>query len=55
MPSTVRQSYDLPDGATLTVTWESDRPATASELELLARLAQTVERSSVVKAGQSST
>jgi hypothetical protein len=48
------QPYDLPDGATLTLSFEADRPATASELDLLARLAQTVERSSVMKAGGSS-
>jgi hypothetical protein len=51
MASTAHLAYDLPDGATLTLTWAADRPATAGELDLLARLAQTVERSSVMKAG----
>ncbi len=54
MASTAHLPYDLPDGATLTISFEADRPATAAELELLARLAQTVERSSVVKAGGAS-
>lgn len=47
--STVNQSYTLPGGATLTVTWASDRPITSAELDLIARLAQTVERSAVMK------
>lgn len=47
--STVNQSYDLPAGATLTITWEADRPVTSAELDLIARLAQTVERSTVMK------
>jgi hypothetical protein len=52
MASTVHQSYDLPAGATLTVEWSADRPATAAELDLLARIATTVERSAVVRAGE---
>lgn len=50
--SNLRQEYDMPDGATLTITWAGDRPARAGELELLARLAGTVERSTVMRAGE---
>lgn len=50
--SDFHQRYDLPDGATLTIVWESDRPITAAELDLIARLATTVERSTVMKAGE---
>jgi hypothetical protein len=43
MPSTVRQEYDFPDGAKLTLTFEADRPATADELALIARIAGILE------------
>lgn len=51
----VRQTWDLPADATLTVTWEAGRPATEAELLLLARLAALVERSTVLKGGDHST
>lgn len=47
--SNLQQRYDLPAGATLTITWDGDRPITTAELELLTRLASTVERSTVLK------
>lgn len=43
MPSLVRQEYDLPDGAKLTLSIEADRPVTADELALLARIAGMIE------------
>lgn len=49
--SDLHQRYDLPDGATLTIAVEADRPLRTAELDLLARLAQTVERSTVMRAG----
>jgi hypothetical protein len=36
--ASLQQPYTLPGGGTLTLTWESDRPITSAELDLLARL-----------------
>lgn len=47
--STVHQEYALPGGATLTITWQGDRPITEAELLLLARLARDVEGSQVMR------
>jgi hypothetical protein len=42
MASTVHQEYELPDGASLTITWAAERPATEDELALLGRIARMV-------------
>lgn len=42
MSSTIQQVYDFGE-ATLTIAWEADRPATADELALIARVAGIIE------------
>jgi hypothetical protein len=43
------QEYELADGAKLTTTFEADRPTKETELVLLTRLVQTIERSEAVR------
>jgi hypothetical protein len=51
MASNVHQDYELPDGARLTIAWTAERPASQNELDLLARLAQIIERHQSAGAG----